>query len=1439
MAQLKKLLFDENVNNMLLKKIVYHFSTIPSKIAVYSESGNMTYGLLDDISGDLAFNILMRKLPTDALIAIVMSRTSYLIAAMVGVMRAGIAYTIVEPGQHQSETINKLDLIKPDLILNDDDNETVAQSSVFPSVSWHTLKKVVKSVLPDLPDGSATAYVLFTSGSTGAPKGVEVSFDNLAHYCHSLADKLALLPHLTFGHVSTLSADLGNTSLFLSLWTGGTLYLFNEAERKDPAILAQAILEHRIQVLKITPTHWRPVLNKLKNANVISALLEYLILGGETLPFDLALECLKLGICEHLVNHYGPTETTIGVTIQRITVQQLNSEYPTTVPIGKPFGKNHLLLRDKNGDVHATGEHEGELYISGPSVTKGYRGLSQLTKNYFITLPDLPGRYYRTGDYVRRDANGTMYFIGRVDRQVKINGYRVELESVEHHLHLFTGVEQVFAVNYTQDCHDYILCAFTGRECEAATLRQALSARVPAWMIPNRFEYLSCFPTNSNGKIDSKALKEEIIKRFRESRLKDSIGPTGDPSNKCEQDVIGAFMRQLNGVTFCNDDDFFQLGGDSLDAIQVVSALQLMGYPLTALSFLEQPSVKGVVENIKQIVHTKSQNVDLIGVVMPCSPVQKWFFNRGFNEPNRWTQAIALEVGVELDRLLLHESLRQVCADHPMLSAEFFQDADQQWCFKSTSASQPVLFDTAGVYYPWVEREAAVHQFYFKLESQLDIRHGNLFRVALLEFDNRQSILLLVAHHLIVDIISWRLLIDDMMIHYSAHAVHGKAELNVNRHRFGHWLQHIINNRHVLEKDINFWLSQPEPKITARSAGIEQDSQTVWLVLDEKESEHILQIAPERCSTTPERFLLSAYLEESVAMQKDTVITVDIESHGRLTLEHGIDVCRATGWFTSIFPQTFSLGHKNGDEVVNLVHQRMEKLPNLGVAYGLLTGHNALSPSLCFNFVGQFKQGFLNKWKLRCADVSLPSLRGESNNRVHELKLTARFHFERLLVDINFNNKQYSHAQMICFARGLRKRLLRHLPGHNVEPYRLIVDAGNYAGAIWNPLPTLLLPRGKSRNYQHILITGVTGFIGIHVLEQLLKQTSAKIYCLIRPSLKYSVDKRLNDVWLDFFSPELLAKFEDRIYCMAADVSEIKLGLNQMDWCKLSKNIDAIYHFAADTRLMCGSETARDNILTPVEECIRLAENGKAKTLHFMSTLAVSGTCKDRETGHFNEYSLDIGQEFQNSYEKYKYDSEILVRDYSYSGGNTFIYRSGNVTGRSDSGAFQRNAGSNRWVQCLKAIVALGKFPLADNNNIVLSPVDIVAQAIVALSLDPTIDSGTFHVDSSLDTPIGNFIDALNYHGIPILKVNSPSITHLFNQTDNFDNSDITIGHFWLSRGERNIHFNHHITHQLLKKHGISFNSLNSDWVSKFVKHLIDRCVIQPQSTSKRTRHIT
>lgn len=560
---------------------------VPDRTAVVADDGTLTFGELRRRANQLAHRLRRCGVEPETCVGIALDRSVDTIVALAGILRAGAAYVPLPPDVPAARR---------------DDIIAQAGIGVVVTVTAHaaTLPDTVRSVCfdrdraaleaepgepPDDPVGAGSAaYVLFTSGSTGQPKGVVVTHRNIVHYTRAIARRLGdvapalpgdgfgALDGLHFASVSTLAADLGNTCIFPALCAGGTLHLISAATSNDPQRYAAYLAEHAIDVLKITPGHLRALLPSDDRAQTARALPKrWLVVGGEALDFDLASNLIDAQACR-LLNHYGPTETTVGACTFEVTAATLEAAraaHARTVPIGRPLANTQCRVLDGDGALVPAGV-PGELYIAGGGVARGYLGRPDLTAERFVDHPGL-GRMYRTGDRVRALDDGSFEFLGRVDGQVKIRGNRVELGEIEAALLLDPAVAQA-AVRTWDDPAGAYLAAYVVRSTSAVstdaalltTLRHRLAEQLPHYMQPRSIAILDGLPLNANGKLERRSLPQPDVEPAVDARVA--------PRTESEAEVLQIWADALHrdpstiGVT----DDFLALGGHSLFAIRIL-----------------------------------------------------------------------------------------------------------------------------------------------------------------------------------------------------------------------------------------------------------------------------------------------------------------------------------------------------------------------------------------------------------------------------------------------------------------------------------------------------------------------------------------------------------------------------------------------------------------------------------------------------------------------------------------------------------------------------------------------------------------------------------------------------------------------------------------------------------------------------------------------------
>ncbi|MGF2687334.1 non-ribosomal peptide synthetase [Marinobacter sp. DUT-3] len=544
----------------------------PGRVALRAGQREYSYCELDNESERVAAALQAVGAGPERLVALCLPRGPEAVVAMLAVLKTGSAYLPLDPQQpaRRLETILR-DARPAVLLVADDDTDAAALThgleGPWQILSWSRARSCTGALAPVTREPSHQVYVLYTSGSTGQPKGVQVENAQLNHYCAHAIAALALPEGGHYGLVSSLVADLGNTVLFPAWLRGGCLHLLDRATVTDGQAFADYQANWPLDVLKIVPSH----LEALLTGQSVSALLprQRLVLGGEPVGTALLRELSAAAPGCTVYNHYGPTETTVGVLWSEVDLARQDTA------LTDPIGDNRIYLLDPAGRSVPRGQ-VGELCVSGPGVTRGYLGNPEATAQAYTANPAGDGRLYRTGDLALQQADGVIRILGRRDHQVKLRGFRFELEEVERALQATAGVEQAAAVLDGEGEQACLLGLVTGGQVspgsapepvpDPAKVREDLAQRLPDYMVPARILVVTALPLNDNGKVDRKALPELAHRAAQRVRVA--------PQNELERLVLAVWQDVLGQDDIGVTDNFFDIGGHSLAAIKVVARLR-------------------------------------------------------------------------------------------------------------------------------------------------------------------------------------------------------------------------------------------------------------------------------------------------------------------------------------------------------------------------------------------------------------------------------------------------------------------------------------------------------------------------------------------------------------------------------------------------------------------------------------------------------------------------------------------------------------------------------------------------------------------------------------------------------------------------------------------------------------------------------------------------
>ncbi|WP_447963612.1 non-ribosomal peptide synthetase [Nitrospira sp. Ecomares 2.1] len=570
----------------------------PTRVAVVCQDESLTYAELNGRANRVARYLRRHGVGPLTLVGLWVERSVEMVVGLLGILKAGASYVPLDPGAPVARLHSLLKQIDVSWLVTQ--QALLSQELGFNGtiLCLDRDRSLLDNELPEnlgrLVSPHALAYVIYTSGSTGAPKGVAVTHHNIVNYTSSVSQILSMEAGWGFATVSTLSADLGNTVVFPSLTSGGTLHIIPYETAMNGNMLADYFTSHQIDVLKVVPSHFQALLRSTDGVTFMPK--KYLIFGGEVLSVELANWVIARSNGCSVVNHYGPTETTIGSLLFPLSPGSNEGfRWSSTVPIGRPLGNTQAFIMDERLEPVAVGV-PGELYIAGMGVAWGYLHQPAQTAERFLPHPYSaePGaRWYRTGDLARLTPDDTIEFLGRRDQQIKLRGFRIELGEIEAHLGQAPGVREGVVMVREDASNEKSLMAYVVASGESALtfsiIRDYLKDRLPDYMVPRTVVFLDSFPLTPNGKVDRKALLA-----FDGERLTAEYVAPRNPIETLLAEIWAELLkRERIGIY----ENFFDMGGHSLLAVQLLHRIQkAIGSELSLMTVFQSPTVASLAD---------------------------------------------------------------------------------------------------------------------------------------------------------------------------------------------------------------------------------------------------------------------------------------------------------------------------------------------------------------------------------------------------------------------------------------------------------------------------------------------------------------------------------------------------------------------------------------------------------------------------------------------------------------------------------------------------------------------------------------------------------------------------------------------------------------------------------------------------------------------------
>ncbi|WP_139277853.1 amino acid adenylation domain-containing protein, partial [Rhodococcus marinonascens] len=964
-------------------------------VAVRCDGTSLTYRELDERANRLARLLVVRGAGAETLVAVGMTRSIDLVVALLAVVKSGAGYLPVDVTYPTERLAFLLGDARPMCVLTTSADAQTVRITGVPVVAVddpETLDAVQRlSSLPVTdperrsplrPD--SVAYVIYTSGSTGRPKGVQVSHRNAVTLLANTQTLFGFGPEDVWTMFHSAAFDFSVWEMWGALGCGGRLVLVDHFTARSPEKFLELLRDERVTVANQTPTAFYQLAEADRLAGGPGLSLRYVIFGGEALDFgQLGRWYARRGDAGPvLVNMYGITETTVHVSHLPIDRDLVTGGSASVIGRGLPG--LHVYVLD--GRLHPVPRGVvGEMYVSGAQVSRGYLGRHALTSTRFVADPFAPGsRMYRSGDLGRWNANGQLEYLGRNDLQVQVKGYRIELGEVESALLACEGVAQSAVAVRGDRLVGYVVPE-TGVAIDPATIMGAAAEKMASHMVPVAVVVLDAMPLTVNGKLDRNALPEpDFGQRVTTGR---------SPVTETERILADLFAEVLGLDSVGVDDSFFTIGGDSIMSIQLVTRAKAAGVLISPRDVFERKTVAGLAET----AGTGDEAVVLdelpgggLGEI-PLTPIVRWMLDRG-GDFRRYSQTALFTLPPTLDEDILVRALQSVLDRHDLLRARLHRTSrtEEGWSMgvqaegavRAATVLRRVSMDATGAGFGEItasELDAAL--------DRLDPESGVMMQAVWLDTGHRaDSRLVIAVHHLVMDGVSWRILIPDLAL-ACAQLQSGAAPMleppRTSMRRWAHALVDAARERRATA-EVELWrgmLDAPDPVLGSRPLDTSDTGATtadIEVRLPARLTETLLTSVPQAFHGSVGDALLTALTMALIRWRRNRGINlrealVSLEGHGREEqVVPGADLARTIGWFTSIFPVRLDLSGVDLDDAfvgggsagaaIKTVKEQLLTVPDHGIGFGLLRYLNSETaqvlspiphPQVSFNYLGR------------------------------------------------------------------------------------------------------------------------------------------------------------------------------------------------------------------------------------------------------------------------------------------------------------------------------------------------------------------------------------------------------------------------------------------------------------------------------------------------------
>lgn len=951
--------FPQNeITETVLQKIEQQVAKCPEAVAVSWKKESLTYRKLNEKAENLAVFLQERYGKSRQIAAILSGHSVEYVIAVVAVLKAGYAFLPIEPEYPENRITYMIEDAKAVVLLTDQEDvlakKVVAETLDLRDPALYASRERRAERTDSL---DALAYVIYTSGSTGKPKGVKVGHRSFSNYIAYAVDTYIKGSDDVFAFFTSISFDLTITSVFTPLVSGTQIRIYQK--NKQQYGLYNIVEDNKSTIIKLTPSN----LMLLNDCDLSDCIIRTIILGGENLLTSTVNETYRaFGHEVDIFNEYGPTEATVGCMTYRAG-EKKNKRYSEAV--GYPIANTELYVLNDRHQVLPKGA-AGELYIAGDCLAFGYLNKPEATEKAFVPhFMDAFRKMYRTGDIVRLLDNGTMEYIGRGSDYIKFKGYRIETNEIEKIIKASGEVKSVVAACLGEGNEQAIYAFVTGHDVKVAKIQDYCIKYLPEYMVPQFIEIVEQIPLTRNGKTDYKKLEELVGERIRiqlENLEQDDRSET----------FLAVFRQILQNKNIVLSDNFFEVGGDSIKAIQISGMFKKLNRKMPVNDILNYPDFMNLYERYcrRDLDECTVDEFDSdMELEITMTPIMKQYFETLYQEDTYYNQSVLLKLHEKVELARLNKILKKLVAVHDMLHIQY--DSKEKKLIRRRIAEQ----DEAIAVYKKIptmntEQQAAyMKEAAQKAREDINLENGVTLKGILFEKDSEEEYLFLTIHHLGIDGVSWRILLDDL----AGLLVDKKTQEKelVTTDSFLSWAKVMKEKGSVFfEKEKEVW---KDMLIKGKYEG-QEDIKCSYKEVVKKEicyskvhTELLSETAWKHYHMRLDELLLSVIGYCLMEQKRQEKILIMTESHGRDDDFSGLDTSRTIGWFTSMYPVLLERSRKNGlrEELPELKEQ-LRRVSHYGIGYGVNKWlkhciEEETGKMVCFNYLGDFREALNNE----------------------------------------------------------------------------------------------------------------------------------------------------------------------------------------------------------------------------------------------------------------------------------------------------------------------------------------------------------------------------------------------------------------------------------------------------------------------------------------------